>query len=219
MPSSMGNLGTPPGVNWFGGTQPEGPFGPDCNGVTWFQNFALGNNNTTGPYIVGFTGPITGPPAFSFGPLTDGRGTLTYNPVDKKLYFIGANDSGGPGDTLEVFEVTEADFTSCNAELCAQLQALGVGAPITTPGSMVLGQDCQFHALNVTGPAGGDGAQGSEGIPGPVGPQGIPGIPGQAGSIGPQGLQGPTGVPGPQGPRGLTGPACECCENCTSSMP
>ncbi len=89
MPVAMGNLAPPPGFAWFGGTEPNGPFGPDCNGVTWFQNFALPTGGgDAGPFVVGYTGAITSSPSTVIGNLTDGRGTLTFNPVDKKLYFL-----------------------------------------------------------------------------------------------------------------------------------
>jgi len=107
----------------------------------------------------------------------------------------------------------------CTNDLCDQLQALGLGEDINTPGTQVLGLDCKFHALNISGPAGADGATGTPGANGPPGPIGPPGIQGQPGSTGSQGISGPTGQQGPPGPRGLTGPPCECCENCTSSMP
>ncbi len=104
-------------------------------------------------------------------------------------------------------------------DLCEQLQALGNGLDIDLPGALVLGNDCKFHALNVTGAMGETGASGSPGADGPPGPRGEPGPIGQSGSIGSQGISGPTGQQGNPGPRGLTGPPCQCCENCTSSMP
>ena len=208
MPTSLGQPNTG-GFASFGGSSPSIPFGPDCGGNT-FLYAVLDGPGGFGSYVMQYSGAITGAPTL-LGPLTPGRGNLNFNPVDKKLYFVGTDD-----EALEAFEVDEADFASCNAALCAELQALEIGIPITAAGAMVLGNDCKYHALQVTGE---DGPAGAEGAPGPPGPQGIPGIAGVAGSIGPQWLQGPTGVPGPNGPRGLTGPACECCENCTGHMP
>lgn len=217
MPTNLGNLTPPPGLQFFGGTQPEGPFGPDCNGKYWFQQFMLGDDG--GAYVLGYTSLIGSGPSNVFGPLSDGRGTITYNPVDKKLYFIGANDNAGPGDTMVMYVINEADFTSCDADLCNRLQQLAIGAD-AVEGTVLLGNDCKFHRLTGTiGETGPAGAQGNSGANGPQGPRGEPGPIGAAGSIGPQGPGGPTGAQGNPGPRGLTGPACNCCDNCTSSMP
>ena len=199
----------------FGGSSPSGMFGPDCNGIIWGYSFIV-NSPSNGAYVFGWSGsPTGGAPTQTLGALSSGRGMLQLNPITKVLEFVGAN---GNGDH-HLWTITEADFTSCNAELCAQLQALAVGSPITAPGTLVLSNDCKFHALEISGPAGADGAPGTPGANGEPGPSGVPGPQGDAGSIGPQGVSGPTGSQGPPGPRGLTGPPCECCENCTSSMP
>ena len=192
------------GYESFGGSSPSGPFGPDCSGLTWNYSVMDGPGGF-GSYVMSHNGNLTTAPTF-YGPLSTGRGMLTYNPIDKKLYFIGNNEVGS-----EYFEITEADFASCGAELCAQLQALSVGQPAEYGVNYVLGPDCEFHQLPPI-----DTIQGE---PGPIGPRGEPGLQGQAGSVGPAGPGGPTGPQGDPGPRGLTGPACQCCENCTASLP
>lgn len=219
MPTGFGNISPPPGHNWFGGTEPSGPFGPDCNGVTWYSNFALGPND--GSYVVGFSGSITGgPPSQSYGPLTSGRGTLTFNPITRNLIFTGANDSPGPGDTMAAFIVNEANFKTCDPELCEKIKTLAIGAPAVYGSTLVLSNDCQYHLLppidTIVGPTGEPGSDGPTGPQGLIGPSGPPGAPGTTGPAGPGG---PTGSQGNPGPRGLTGPACQCCENCTASMP
>lgn len=188
----------------FGGVQPSGPFGPDCQGRTFLSVLGCQSGNcddTFGQYVLIYT---NGVPDVGLGPFTDGRGLLTFNPADQKLYLASFDSDGGytgqPG--LNQWRIDEADFTSCAPELCAQLAQLPTGAPANN-GQLLLGADCQFHALAI------EVTQGEQGPPGPQGPPG---------SIGPQGLQGPTGV-GTPGPRGLPGRDCVCCENCASSMP
>lgn len=189
----------------FGGVQPSGPFGPDCNGRTFISVLgcqAGDCDNTFGQYVLIYQGGV---PDVGLGPFTDGRGLLTFNPADQMLYLASFDSDGGftgqPG--LNQWRIDEADFTSCAPALCEQLEQLPTG-PDAVDGQLFLGADCQFHRLNsVTGPAGPPGTQGLQGPPG---------------TIGPQGPQGPTGI-GIPGPRGLPGRDCVCCENCTTSMP
>src|SRR5205085_1497897 len=91
MPTTIGNVGVIPGHTWFGGSEPQGPLGPDCNGRTWYANFSLRHSgpNDTGSYVVAWNGgvpAIVGTPNIILGPLTTGRGTMFLNPVDNKLY-------------------------------------------------------------------------------------------------------------------------------------
>ena len=201
----------------FGGSSPSPPFGPDCNGITWLYFFVLNGASGTGSYVYGWPGsPTAGPPSFTLGPLSTGRGMLGLNPVTKVLEYVGGNGNANH----HLWNITEADFTSCGAELCAQIQQLAIGASAVYGSTLVLSNDCKFHALppidTIQGPQGLQGPPGANGLQGVAGVQGPPGV---GGDIGPQGIQGPTGQQGSPGPRGLTGPPCECCENCTSSMP
>lgn len=204
----------------FGGVQPAGYFGPDCNGrvfvaVTGCQTGDCGG--TFGQYVLIYDGITTGCPVTGLGPYTDGRGMLTYNPTDKRLYLISSNGNTGPapGPGMHTWWIDEADFTSCGQEICALLASIPRGEDAIYGTTTVLGSDCMYHTLpgieTIVGP---EGPQGPEGVPGAQGPTGPAGIQGAPGTTGPQGVPGPTGPQGPTGPRGLTGPPCTCCENC-----
>lgn len=213
MPTSLGQVNYG-GFAAFGGSSPSGPFGPDCNNLIWNYS-VLDGPSGFGSYVMSHVGVLTAAPTF-YGPLSPGRGMLTFNPSDNKLYFIGNSD-----ETSELFEIVESDFSCQGAgDICAALQALPIGSTAVMGTTVVLSNDCKFHALphidTIQGPQGLEGPPGENGAPGPAG---VPGPPGPPGGIGPQGPSGPTGTQGPPGPRGLTGPPCQCCENCTSSMP
>lgn len=216
MPVDTGQINYGGGQS-FGGSSPSPMFGPDCNGRTWGYSFMLNPPGGSGPYVFAWSGsPTAGPPVQVIGPLGTGRGMLGLNPSTNVLTYVSSN---GNGDHHQWF-ITEADFTSCDAALCAKIQALVIGAPAVYGTTLVLSNDCQFHQLQPIDTI--QGPQGLQGPPGANGPQGVVGVPGPQGSpgaTGPAGPGGPTGSQGQPGPRGLTGPACQCCENCTASMP
>lgn len=212
----------------FGGAEPSGPFGPDCNGRTFMSALGCQSgdcDNTFGQYVFlwdnGGAG-VSGCPTLGFGPFTAGRGMLTFNPADKRLYLAAFDDADGPTgqEGLNRWLIDEFDILSCGLDinLCAILSSLPVG-PDASQDSLLLGNDCAFHRLaieTIVGPEGPTGPQGPDGVQGPRGETGPRGEPGTIGSQGPQGPTGPQGEPGP---RGLTGPPCECCQNCTSYLP
>lgn len=208
------------GFDPFGGAEPSGPYGPDCNGKTWIgvQGRHSAGPDDFGYWVFSWTGNVESATPVDEILIDSSRGTLTLNPSTNQLVGM-AFDGGGVGSNLTYRPITEANF-DCGQELCSQLAGIPVGAPAEYGSSVVLGQDCQFHMLQpidtIEGPP---GPQGPSGANGPQGTQGVPGPQGSPGSTGPAGPGGPTGSQGQPGPRGLTGPACQCCENCTASMP